>query len=85
MRITIEVPDELLSRTAPTAPSITTDLGTGAAGDVMSGGEAAAETGGVALSQNGIASAGVAEQGGEATAIAADDGTNDGGAAPKSK
>lgn len=82
MRITIEIPDDVLSSQTPT-PSVTSELSAVASeGEAFSGGEASTELGGVAASLDEASSAGVAERGGELTPTVADEGTNDGGSAP---
>jgi hypothetical protein len=83
MRITIEIPDDVLSSTRKPTPSVTSELSAVASeGEALSGGEASSEIGGVAVSLDEASSAGVAEQGGEFTPTAADEDTNDGGPAP---
>ena len=83
MRITIEIPDDVLSSTQTPTASVISDLNAIASErEALSGGEASSELGGVAVSLDEASSAGVAEQGGEFTPTVADEGTNEGGPAP---
>jgi hypothetical protein len=83
MRITIEIPDDVLSSTRTPTPSVTSELSALASeGEALPGGEASLEIGGVAVSLDEASSAGLAEQGGEITPAVADEDINEGGPAP---
>ena len=81
MRITIEIPDDVLSSTQGRTPTVTSELSAVAGrGDALSGGESSL-VGGVVASLVEAASAGMAEQG-ESASMLADQAINDGGGAP---
>jgi hypothetical protein len=87
MRITIEVPYDLLESTvAVLRPSVTAESGavvSGSPGDALSGGAATPAIGGaVAASLHDASSAGPAEQASQSGATGAADDANDGGPAP---